>query len=264
MGFINLHNHTCLCGHASGSLDEYIEEALKKNISCFGFSDHAPLLEEVRGGVSMEPEETETYIEAVLSAKTKYAGSIEVLLAFEVDYPLHKSFAESYFTDKRIDYLIGSCHCIDGWAFDNEQNIEMFSKRDIDDIYADYYEIISKFVESRLFNIVGHFDLLKKLGFRSRRTFADVIESIAKKMAKTETAFELNTSGLVKPIKEMYPSKEIIDIFFNCNVPVTMGSDSHSPEQVGYGYDAAVDILKTTGYRKLAVFRKRKLFEMPL
>ena len=264
MGFINLHNHTSLCGHAYGSIDEYIEEAVKKNTSYFGFSDHAPLSEKVRDGISMKPEETEAYIESVLSAKTKYAASIEILLAFEVDYPLHKSFAASYFTDERIDYFIGSCHCMDGWAFDNEQEIEMFSKRDIDDIYADYYKIISELVESRLFNIVGHFDLLKKLGFRSRSAFADEIETIAKKMAKTETAFELNTSGLIKPVKEMYPSKEIIDIFFNCNVPVTMGSDSHSPEHVGHGYEMAIELLKTAGYRKLAVFRKRKLFEIPL
>ena len=264
MSYINLHNHTSLCGHAFGSLDEYIEEAIKKNISCFGFSDHAPLSKEIREGESMSPEETETYIEAVLSAKARYAESIEILLAFEVDYPLHESFAASYFTDERIDYLIGSCHCIKGWAFDNEQDIEMFSKRDIDDLYAEYYEILSNLAESRLFNIVGHFDLLKKFGFRPHRNFADAIETIAKKMAKTGTVFELNTSGLIKPAREMYPSKEILDIFFNCNVPVTMGSDSHSPEQVGYGYVIAAAMLKTAGYKKLTAFRKRKPFEIPL
>jgi len=264
MGYINLHNHTSLCGHASGNLDEYIEEAIRKNIFCFGFSDHAPISKEIRDGESMRPEETEAYIETVLSAKIKYAGSIEILLAFEVDYPLHESFAASYFTDERIDYLIGSCHCIGGWAFDNERYTEMFSKRDINDIYTEYYGILSKLVESRLFNIVGHFDLLKKFGFKPHHSFDDVIETIAKKMAKTETVFELNTSGLIKPVKEMYPSKEILDIFFDCNVPVTMGSDSHSPEQVGYGYDTAVAMLKAVGYRKLTVFRKRKPFEIPL
>ena len=264
MGFINLHNHTSLCGHAAGSPDEYIEEAIKKNISCFGFSDHAPLPEEVRDGESMKPEEAEDYIGTVLSAKNRYAGSIEILLAFEVDYPLHGSFAASYFTDERIDYLIGSCHCMDGWAFDNEQGIEAFSKRDIDDIYADYYEILSGLVDSRLFNIAGHFDLPKKFGHRPHRAFTSEIETIAKKMAKTQTAFELNTSGLIKPVKEMYPSREILDIFFRYNVPVAMGSDSHSPEQVGYGYDVAIDTLKAAGYRKLAVFRKRRLFKIPL
>ena len=264
MGFVNLHNHTSLCGHASGSVDEYIEEAIKKNTSCFGFSDHAPLSEEVRDGESMRPEETEAYIETILEAKAKYVGSIEILLAFEVDYPLHDSFAKSYFTDERIDYLIGSCHCIGGWAFDNEHGVEAFSKRDIDSIYMEYYTILSELAESRLFNIVGHFDLLKKFGFRPRHSFTGVIEAIAKKMAKTGTAFELNTSGLIKPVKEMYPSKEILDIFFRYDVPVTMGSDSHSPEQVGYGYDAAVTVLKAAGYKKLAAFRKRKLFKIPL
>ncbi|MDR3238457.1 MAG: histidinol-phosphatase [Spirochaetia bacterium] len=260
MGFISLHNHTELCGHASGSIDEYIKAAIEKNITCFGFSDHAPVSVNTRE--SMSSEETETYIDMVLSAKDRYAESIEILLAFEVDYPLHASFAASYFTDERIDYLIGSCHFIDGWAFDNEKYIDEFSKRDVDDIYTKYYKTLESLVSSRLFNIVGHFDLPKKFGHRPLRDFGPTIESLAKKMSKEGMAFEVNTAGLIKPVGEMYPSKEIIDIFFRCNVPATMGSDSHSPQQAGCGYDLAIETLKAAGYRKLTVFRKRKPFEI--
>ena len=40
---IDLHNHTILCNHAEGSMEEYIQAAIAKKIDVFGFSDHAPM-----------------------------------------------------------------------------------------------------------------------------------------------------------------------------------------------------------------------------
>ena len=41
---IDLHNHTYLCNHADGSMEEYVLEAISQNINIFGFSEHAPML----------------------------------------------------------------------------------------------------------------------------------------------------------------------------------------------------------------------------
>ena len=264
MALVNLHNHTSLCGHAQGTTDEYIEAAIKLNTAYFGFADHAPISEDLRPGITMEPEDTEIYIAMIQSVKEKYAKSIEVLLGFEVDFPLFNDFETSYFKDSRIDYLIGSCHFIDGWAFDNSQFIDEFSKRDINDIYARYFDILADLIDSRLFNIIGHFDIVKKFGHRATNNFSAVIETLAKKTAAANMAIEVNTAGLLKPVGEMYPSKEILDIFFRCNAAVTMGSDSHAPEHVGYGYDKAIEMLKAVGYQKVVGFRKRKMFEVNL
>ena len=40
---IDLHNHTYLCNHASGTMEEYVQEAINKGIDIFGFSCHAPM-----------------------------------------------------------------------------------------------------------------------------------------------------------------------------------------------------------------------------
>jgi histidinol-phosphatase (PHP family) len=101
MKLANLHNHTSLCGHASGTVDEYIEEAIKKGLGYIGFTDHAPLPEELRQGITMSPGESETYIELVEKARDSYRGRIEVLLGFEVDFPLYETFPASYFSDSR-------------------------------------------------------------------------------------------------------------------------------------------------------------------
>ena len=40
---VDLHNHTILCNHAEGSVDEYVERAIELGIDEYGFSDHAPM-----------------------------------------------------------------------------------------------------------------------------------------------------------------------------------------------------------------------------
>lgn len=40
---IDLHNHTTLCNHASGSMDEYIAKAIDLGIDIYGFSCHSPM-----------------------------------------------------------------------------------------------------------------------------------------------------------------------------------------------------------------------------
>lgn len=260
----NLHNHTSRCGHATGTIDEYIEEAVNRDLYWFGFADHAPLPEELRSGITMEPSETEDYLHDIFSARERWNDRCEILAAFEVDFPLFETFDKAYLHDSRIDYLIGSCHFIDDWPFDHDDYIEEFDRRDIDDIYQQYFSIIEELVDSGYFQVIGHFDLVKKFGHLATESFSPQIRAIAAKMATRGIAAEINTSGLIKPIKEIYPAKEIIQIFYQEGVPLTLGSDSHAPGHVGYGFDKAVALLKDVGYTSVCYFKERNRHDVPL
>lgn len=254
---VNYHNHTSLCGHADGSMEEYVLAAIKKGVREFGFSDHAPLPDHLREGISMLPDEAEGYISEVLKVKGEFGSRIDVKLGFEVDFPLFDTFESGYFSDPRIDFITGSVHYMGDWGFDNPDYIHRFSERPVDDIYADYYALLESLVDERFCDIIGHFDLIKKFGHRAERDFSTVIRRIAGKMSVSGIAVEVNTSGLYKPVKEIYPSDDIIKILFEENVPVTLGSDSHSPDDVCRGYDIAISKLKSAGYRKVSGFTGR-------
>ncbi len=45
-------------------------------------------------------------------------------------------------------------------------------------------------------------------------------------------AVEINTSGLRRPVKEIYPTPQIIRLLKKYDIPIVFGSDAHSPEQV--------------------------------
>jgi histidinol-phosphatase (PHP family) len=261
---IDYHTHTNRCGHASGTVEEYIESALSKNIREIGFSDHAPLPESVRDGYAMSASEVEPYIGSIENCRERYKDRIAVRLGFEVDFPLSGSFDTKYLSDPRIDYLIGSCHFIDGWPFDHPDFIDGYRKRDIDEIYSRYYSAVESMAGSKLFDIIGHFEIIKKFGHRPNRDFCPSIEKIGKIMSVNGLAAEINTAGMIHPVREMYPSDRILQIFFKCNIPITIGSDAHKPEQVGNLFPEAIEKLIRAGYRKISGFSKRKRYDILL
>jgi histidinol-phosphatase (PHP family) len=261
---VDYHMHTPLCGHASGSIEEYVVSAVAKGFRDVGFSDHAPMPEPIRRGLSMSPGDVEAYIGSVEILKNKFGRTINVRLGFEVDFPLFETFDQKYFADSRIDYLIGSIHFIDGWPFDHPAYVDGYNGRDIDELYGKYFSQIEGLVGSGMFDLVGHFDVVKKFGYRSKKNFKREIETIAGTAARKGVAVEINTNGITHPVHEIYPSDEIIAILFDCNVPVTFGSDAHSPDRVGSRFEVVAEKIRKAGYRKISGFSKRKRYDILL
>ncbi|HQT37552.1 MAG TPA: PHP domain-containing protein, partial [Sulfuricurvum sp.] len=81
---VDLHNHTVLCNHATGSVNEYVEAAIACGTQYFGFSDHAPMMFDPE--YRMKFEEMELYEGWVHQAQERYSDKITVLLGYEVDY----------------------------------------------------------------------------------------------------------------------------------------------------------------------------------
>lgn len=262
MGLVDYHIHTSLCEHAIGSPEDYIRAAVKSGIMEIGFADHAPLPEGWREGITMRPVDTEAYIRLIEETRAANSDRIAVKIGFEVDFPFQESFDRRYLGDSRIDFLIGSCHIMDGWMFDNPHCVKEFEHRDINEVYARYFELLLDLVSSGAFNIVGHLDLVKKFGHRPTRDFSDRIRMLARECSRRGVAVEVNTAGLRKPVGEIYPSDDILSVLFDENVPVTMGSDAHAPEEVAYEYAAALGRIKAAGYDTVSGFSRRMRYDI--
>jgi histidinol-phosphatase (PHP family) len=74
----------------------------------------------------------------------------------------------------------------------------------------------------------------------------------------------VNTAGLRKECKEIYPSREILKLAFQKGVPITFGSDAHAPEEVGMNFREAVELARSVGYTECLRFvrRKRGIFNL--
>ena len=81
---------------------------------------------------------------------------------------------------------------------------------------------------------------------------------------KHHVAMELNTAGLRKDCKEIYPSAHILQLAHERLVPITFGSDAHAPEEVGMDFDRAIELARRIGYTQRCRFVQRQRESVPL
>lgn len=250
---IDLHNHTTRCNHAEGTIDEYIARAIELGIDIYGFSEHAPMDFDENYRLSFD--EMSLYEADILNAKEKYKNDIEILLGYEVDWlPNHMS---ERVLKSNVDYLIGSVHFLDKWGFDNPEFIGGYKDRDIDEVWQIYFNTIEDMAKSGLFDIVGHLDLMKVFKFLPNIDIRLLAKGALSAIKQSNMTIELNSAGLRKPIGEIYPSRGLLELAYELDIPITFSSDAHKVEQIGYGYDDVVSLAKEVGYTKIVSFRNR-------
>jgi len=251
---IDLHNHTPLCNHAVGEPEEYVKKALEIGIDVYGFADHAPM--EFDYEYRMGFEEMNIYERKIKSLRKKHP-EIKILLGYEVDFT---PFVDKRVLKRDVDYFIGSIHFLDNWGFDNPEFIKEWQKRDVEDVFREYFSLVEKMAESKKFHIVGHMDLVKVFGHRPETSVKDLAKNALKAIKKAGMAVEINTAGLRKPVKELYPGDEILHMLLEENIDITFSSDAHSPQQVGFKLKQTVEKVKKMGFTHAVYFEnKRKI-----
>ena len=250
---IDLHNHTVRCNHATGSMEEYIKRAIELNIDIYGFSEHAPM--EFDKDYRLSFDKMRDYENDIIKLRYKYKHSIKILLGYEVDYL--KGYMDRRVLDANVDYLIGSVHFLNKWGFDNPEFIGGWDSRDIDDIWQDYFNAIRDMAKSGYFDIVGHLDLIKIFKYMPKKDIRLIAKEALIEIKRSDMVIELNSAGLRKPIKEIYPSINLLSMAYELDIPITFGSDAHAIEQVGFGYNEVTKIAREIGYRKVVTFEQR-------
>jgi len=254
------HMHTPLCGHAIGQPDEYAQQAIKLGFKEIGFSDHAPMVHKSMPGVTMSFDELPQYNAMIEDVRKRYASQISIKIALEADFlPGYEGKTKAMINSYPYDYIIGSVHFIDDWAFDDPACREYWKKYDVNDVYRKYYGLLQQSAKTGFYQIIGHCDLPKKFGARPTVDLTDEVKATAQVFKDTGVTIEINTAGLRKPIAEMYPSRESLKIYCEAGVPLTFGSDAHDPLHVGNDFDKAVALAKSVGYNEYLIFKDRQI-----
>jgi len=159
-----------------------------------------------------------------------------------------------------VDYLIGSVHFLEGWGFDNPEFIGKWEEQDIDEIWQKYFNTIEEMAKSKLFDIVGHLDLIKVFKFIPNGDIVKMATPALQAIKDADMVLELNVAGYRKNVAEAYPSQELLEAAFELNIPITFSSDAHKPTQVALYNDEIVSLARSVGYTQCAYFEKRKRF----
>jgi histidinol-phosphatase (PHP family) len=253
------HMHTPLCRHASGEPEEYAQHALEIGLTEIGFSDHSPMQRDDFDNWRMRFSQLDEYVQKVRAAQRRFP-QLTIRLALEVDYlPGHEAWIRELAAQYPWDYFIGSVHYVsDSWDIDNPAKLAEWKNRAAFEVWQVYFERLTKAAESKLFNIIGHADLPKKFGHRPDRDCTQLYETFLAAAGKSGCAMELNTAGLRKDCREIYPSRRILELAFQNGVPITFGSDAHAPAEVGMNFAEAVELARAAGYQECCQFARRK------
>ena len=253
--------HTNRCGHAIGEMADYVKEAINCGLDEIGFNDHLPLNGDSgkKQNLSMSLDELPNYINDVMDLR-KLFPEIKIRLGIEADYtPDSESYTRELLAEYDFDYVMGSVHYIGEWAFDHPGERKKWDSKDVDLVYKEYFELLRKSARTLLFDIIGHCDLVKKFGNRPENELSEDVENTAKVFKECGVAIEINTSGLRKPVNEIYPSGEILRGYKKHDVPIVFGSDAHTPDDVGKDLVKAILLAGQAGYEEFVTFENRNM-----
>lgn len=251
------HTHNQLCRHASGRTVDYARVARDKGIVEFAATDHCPTDVGFGQDHRMYLEEFDLYRADVEQARAE-VPEVNLLFGVEADYyPGCEKFLAPFLKQQQLDLVLGSIHFRDYWST-NPRKRGAYDREDPEGTWREYYQLTGELADTRLYDIVTHMDLPKRFGAPvDIAAFREHALPSLDKIAAAGMAIEINTSGLTHSIQEQYPSLQVLTWAAERGIGLVFGSDSHSPDRVGDGFDTAIDLARTAGFKEARRYRQR-------
>jgi histidinol-phosphatase (PHP family) len=237
---------------------EYVEKAILKGLTEIAFTDHIPLPDNFDLAHRMALNDMELYAKWVNEAKKRYP-EIEIRYGIEADYyEGFENYTEEFISKYDFDIVIMSVHFLrhwpDGnWVFDYD-----FPEKSKAEIYTDYLSTLKDGIQTGLFDVLGHADMVKSTGDSLVILVPDKVDEVLDALVSTDMSIEFNTSGYRKNMAAPYPGLDWISRIKERSLSITIGSDAHHPDQVGLEFDSVYHQIKEQGIKKIAVYEKRR------
>ncbi len=201
----------------------------------------------------------EEYSNEIERCKDLFKGLIIIKKGIELGEPhLNSEELIQYTSDKTLDFVLGSIHFID------DIDLVYFAEdKNREESYIAYFEEVYNSVSEGDFDVLGHFDLLKRYAFDLHGKYKhgdleELIHEILRKASKRNIGIEINTSGFRSSSLEIFPSQLILQDYKELGGEIiTVGSDSHTAETVGNNIPPVYLMLKQLGFKHVYTFDKR-------
>ncbi len=262
---IDYHIHGNFCGHATGDLDEYVVEALHREFVEIGFSAHLPKVTDPDPYHAMLEEDLPRYVSRVRGLQERYGDRITIKLGIEADFfPGYEKETQRLIDAYPFDYVLGSIHFLDDWHFTSRAGLLRYRSENPDTAYVRYFDLVTQLIRSGLFDVLAHPDAIRRAGFRPRIPMEGAYVDVVRLLREGGMAIEVNTAGIRRSTGALYPEPAFLAVAAREGIPVTVGSDAHTPMDVGRDLDEAFRLLLELGIGEIATYSKRRITMRPL
>lgn len=226
----NFHTHNYLCGHAKGTVSDYVKTAVEHNYKAIGISDHFTSHNDPYCPyISFDTIDTE-YLPQFEDARALYGDKIAIYKGVEVAY---YDGAYKYYRKLRnkLDYLVLGQH---GYMLKGKNQNSFFDGNDERNVVAYCNQSINA-LKTELFDIFAHPDLI----FYNNPVITNGMEAAFDKMIKTAVEqgviLELNANG-IRHAQFRYPTDMLVEACIKHNAKVIVSSDCHNPRDLCDNY----------------------------
>jgi histidinol-phosphatase (PHP family) len=246
----------------AANAERYREAAAERGIDELGVSEHIH-----RFHAALDVWDHPFWCESAADDIEEYVEFVreetDLRLGIEADFVAGREERMANLLDRHDwDYVIGSVHFLRDLAVDMHGAYDVWGRGESPDkVWKRYFLTLAEAARTGQYDIMAHPDLVKVWGSSHPCPEADprkYYEPAVEAFAEVGVAVEVSTSGLRKPVKEIYPARAFLEMVVEAGCPIALSSDAHVPEDIGYAYDSALELLSDVGVTELAVFEGRR------
>lgn len=251
------HIHSNFSNDSTYPMEETIKQAIKLGINEICFTDHIDYLtNDLKYVVDYEK-----YLEEYKILNEKYKKKISIKFGAEFGVQMHtiNEFKRD-FNQYDFDFVILSNHQIDDLEFWTNEYQRGKSQLEYNRGY--YQATLDVVNEYKEYSVLGHMDMIKRyddIGILEDEACEDIIKAILKQVIKDGKGIEVNTSCYRYELPDLTPSTKILRWYYELGGKIlTIGSDSHTEEHLGYKIIDVREKLKNIGFKEFCTFEKMK------
>lgn len=160
--------------------------------------------------------------------------SIKIRFGLEICYfKEFESFVYQETKGKEFDFLVGSLHYINNFAYDHKS--DHWAGINVDEVYRNYFEASIDFANSGIYDGIAHPDCIKIFGHRPSYILYDYYNKLAEVLSKSNMYAEQNGGAHRRcpDTSELGMNTDMIKAMKHFGVRILTASDAHCPEDVG-------------------------------
>lgn len=257
----DFHIHSHFSNDSTASMQSMAKKAKDIGLKGICFTDHYDLdyqSTEINFEFSYD-----AYLEELSSIREYSTKGFQIFTGLELGMQPHISAEnEALLGGKNFDFIIGSIHCVDKKDLYDKTFLEGITEEE--GIRHYYYDTLKCIENFKNFDVLGHLDGIRRYLYNKDDSFSlnlyeELVRNVLSKLISLNKGIEVNTAGLRYGLSSFHPLPDILKWYRLLGGEIiTIGSDSHSPENLGYGLkDALIDI-SDLGFKCYTIFKDRK------
>ena len=269
--FADYHVHTAFSDDSIYPMEQVVQDAISKKIDEICFTEHVDYGIKVdwdsgkeivyRNGEPCANCNYPLYMKTIKQMKKRYGNKITIKTGLEFGMQMHTiKLYEKLFSQYDLDFVLLSIHQVNDLEFWNQDYQKGKTQKEYNE---GYYDEMLRLVKSyKNYSVLAHMDLITRYdndGVYSFEKIKNKITEILKIVISDGKGIELNTSSKRYGLSDSTPCRDILTLYYNLggNI-ITIGSDSHKPEQLGAYIQEGKELLRSIGFTQYCTFEKMK------